>query len=92
LVPLCNVDCLPLGLAAIKLWSREKFNGADALKLKINPTQDSAAVMHAPMIGHHEIPSFWKPRRDCRISSWVSLPEFNVSVLTSPLASAGQAR
>lgn len=30
---------LPLGLTAIKFWSREKFKGANALKKKINPTR-----------------------------------------------------
>jgi Transposase Tn5 dimerisation domain len=30
---------LPLGLAAIKFWSRKKFKGTDALKKKINPTR-----------------------------------------------------
>jgi len=30
---------LPLGLAAIKFWTRKKFKGADALKKKINPTR-----------------------------------------------------
>ncbi len=30
---------LPLGLAAIKFWSRKKFKGANALKKKINPTR-----------------------------------------------------
>ena len=29
----------PLGLAAIKFWSRDKFHGANALKRKINPTR-----------------------------------------------------
>jgi hypothetical protein len=28
---------LPLGLAAIKFWNRDKFHGANALKRKINP-------------------------------------------------------
>ncbi len=30
---------LPLGLAAIKFWSRNKFKGCNALKRKINPTR-----------------------------------------------------
>ncbi len=30
---------IPLGLAAIKFWSRKKFKGCDALKRKINPTR-----------------------------------------------------
>ncbi len=30
---------LPLGLAAIKFWTREKFHGANALKRRINPTR-----------------------------------------------------
>ena len=30
---------LPLGLTAIKFWSRKKFKGADALKRRINPTR-----------------------------------------------------
>ena len=30
---------LPLGLAAIKFWTREQFKGCNALKKKINPTR-----------------------------------------------------
>lgn len=30
---------LPLGLAAIKFWSRDKFHGANALKRHVNPTR-----------------------------------------------------
>jgi Transposase DNA-binding len=30
---------LPLGLAAVKFWTREKFKGCNALKKKINPTR-----------------------------------------------------
>jgi Transposase DNA-binding/Transposase DDE domain len=47
--PLCGIsmhsslvvttDGLPLGLAAIKFWTRKKFKGANALKHKINPTR-----------------------------------------------------
>jgi hypothetical protein len=32
-------DGLPLGLAAIKFWTRDKFHGANALKRRINPTR-----------------------------------------------------
>ena len=34
-----TTDGLPLGLAAIKFWSRKKFKGSNALKKKINPTR-----------------------------------------------------
>jgi hypothetical protein len=34
-----TTDGLPLGLTAIKFWSRKKFKGANALKRKINPTR-----------------------------------------------------
>jgi hypothetical protein len=34
-----TVDGLPLGLAAIKFWTRAKFKGTAALKKKINPTR-----------------------------------------------------
>jgi hypothetical protein len=34
-----TADGLPLGLIAIKFWSRKKFKGANALKKKINPTR-----------------------------------------------------
>lgn len=34
-----TADGLPLGLTAIKFWSREKFKGTNALKKKINPTR-----------------------------------------------------
>jgi hypothetical protein len=30
---------LPLGLAAVKFWSRKKFKGAAAFKRKLNPTR-----------------------------------------------------
>lgn len=29
----------PLGLAAVKFWTREAFKGTNALKRKINPTR-----------------------------------------------------
>lgn len=32
-------DGLPLGLSAIKFWTRTKFKGTAALKKKINPTR-----------------------------------------------------
>ena len=34
-----TTDGLPLGLAAVKFWTRKKFKGAAALKKKINPTR-----------------------------------------------------
>lgn len=34
-----TTEGLPLGLAAIKFWSRKKFKGTNALKKKINPTR-----------------------------------------------------
>src|SRR5258707_9810559 len=34
-----STDGLPLGLAAIKFWTRDKFKGTAALKRKINPTR-----------------------------------------------------
>ena len=34
-----TTDGLPLGLTAIKFWSREKIKGANALKKRINPTR-----------------------------------------------------
>jgi hypothetical protein len=34
-----TTDGLPLGLAAIKFWTRKKFKGCNALKKKINPTR-----------------------------------------------------
>lgn len=39
-----TTDGLPLGLAAVKFWSREKFKGTNALKRKINPT--SVPIKH----------------------------------------------
>lgn len=30
---------LPLGIAAVKFWTRDKFKGANALKKKVNPTR-----------------------------------------------------
>jgi hypothetical protein len=34
-----TTEGLPLGLAAIKFWNREKFKGTNALKKRINPTR-----------------------------------------------------
>jgi len=34
-----TADGLPLGLCAIKFWSRQKFKGTNALKSKVNPTR-----------------------------------------------------
>jgi Transposase DNA-binding len=34
-----TTEGLPLGLAAIKFWTRDKFKGCNALKKKINPTR-----------------------------------------------------
>ena len=36
---LVTAEGLPLGLAAVKFWTREKFKGTAALKKKINPTR-----------------------------------------------------
>ena len=36
-------DGLPLGLAAVKLWTRAKFKGTNARKKKINPTRVAIA-------------------------------------------------
>lgn len=47
--PLCGISLhsslvitpagLPLGLAAVKFWTRQEFKGTNALKRKINPTR-----------------------------------------------------
>ncbi len=34
-----TTEGLPLGLTAVKFWSRKKFKGTDSLKKKINPTR-----------------------------------------------------
>jgi hypothetical protein len=34
-----TVDGLPLGIAAVKFWTRKEFKGTNALKKKINPTR-----------------------------------------------------
>jgi hypothetical protein len=34
-----TTDGLPLGLAAVKFWTRKKFKGTNALKKRINPTR-----------------------------------------------------
>src|SRR2546423_34184 len=34
-----TTEGLPLGLAAVKFWTRKKFKGTNALKRKINPTR-----------------------------------------------------
>jgi hypothetical protein len=34
-----TTEGLPLGLAAVKFWTRKAFKGTNALKRKINPTR-----------------------------------------------------
>ena len=34
-----TTDGLPLGLAAVKFWTRKKFKGTAALKRRVNPTR-----------------------------------------------------
>ncbi|MGY4622984.1 hypothetical protein ACVWY3_000740 [Bradyrhizobium sp. USDA 4486] len=34
-----TIEGVPLGLAAVKFWTRKKFKGTAALKKKINPTR-----------------------------------------------------
>jgi hypothetical protein len=34
-----TTDGLPLGLAAVKFWTRKKFKGTNALRGKVNPTR-----------------------------------------------------
>ena len=34
-----TIEGLPLGLSAVKFWSRQRFKGTTALKRKINPTR-----------------------------------------------------
>ena len=34
-----TTEGLPLGLAAIKFWTRKKFKGTNALKKTVNPTR-----------------------------------------------------
>ena len=34
-----TTDGLPLGIAAVRFWSRKKFKGTAALKRKVNPTR-----------------------------------------------------
>jgi hypothetical protein len=34
-----TLEGLPLGIAAVKAWTRKKFKGCNALKKKINPTR-----------------------------------------------------
>src|SRR5205823_11974876 len=34
-----TTDGLPLGLAAVKFWTRKEFKGTNALKRKVNPTR-----------------------------------------------------
>src|SRR5215211_2767254 len=41
-----TIDGLPLGLAAIKFWSRKKFRGGAALKRRINPTRVPIKARH----------------------------------------------
>jgi len=34
-----TLEGLPLGIAAVKFWTRKKFKGCDALKKRVNPTR-----------------------------------------------------
>ena len=34
-----TTEGMPLGLAAIKFWTRAKFKGTNALKRQVNPTR-----------------------------------------------------
>jgi hypothetical protein len=34
-----TTEGVPLGLAAVKFWTRKKFKGTNALKKTINPTR-----------------------------------------------------
>jgi hypothetical protein len=45
---------LPLGLAAIKFWTRDKFHGANALKRKINPTRVPIEQRELSVAGERE--------------------------------------
>jgi hypothetical protein len=42
---------LPLGLCAVKFWTRDKFKGTAALKRKINPTRVPIEKKEHPMAG-----------------------------------------
>ena len=49
-----TLDGLPLGLCAIKFWTRDKFKGTAALKRKINPTSGSDRTEgELPLAGEH---------------------------------------
>ncbi|SHI12304.1 IS4/Tn5 family transposase DNA-binding protein [Pollutimonas bauzanensis] len=37
--PVVTPEGLPLGIAAVKFWTRNKFKGTNALKRKVNPTR-----------------------------------------------------
>jgi len=39
LEPCVTTEGLPLGLVAIKFWTRSKFRGCNALKMSVNPTR-----------------------------------------------------
>ena len=41
-----TVEGLPLGLTAVKFWTRKKFKGTNALKKKINPTRVQIGRAH----------------------------------------------
>jgi hypothetical protein len=53
-----TTDGLPLGLAAIKFWTRNKFHGANALKRSINATSHNVP----PLYGH-ETSMRWRSYR-----------------------------
>lgn len=60
---------LPLGLTAIRFWSREKFKGTNALKKRINPTrvpiEEKESIRGSTTCGNP--PYCWGIRRDACI-------------------------
>ena len=48
-----TTEGLPLGLSAVKFWSRKKFKGTAALKRKINPTRVPIEEGERPLAGEH---------------------------------------
>lgn len=56
-----TTEGLPLGLGAVKFWTRDKFKGTAALKRKINPTR--VPIEKKESVGGSKISGIHRPSR-----------------------------
>jgi len=67
-----TIEGVPLGLAAVKFWTRKKFKGTAALKKKINPTRIP--------IEKRKASGGWKISSSLR-NSWIIRDDASISVI-----------